>query len=166
MPRRTGISIACTPRRAPPGRSCSTASQVTGGTPKQRTLFYSTLYHSFASPRLIARKGERFTDANGQVQVAGYDRYGPVPFWDTGRNQIALLMLLEPNVVQDIMRSELDRARERGYMNTSFHGDHAVFLYDGAWQRGIAVRLCRRVRVPAQERDRSERPARLSRRIS
>jgi len=112
--------------------------EVSGGTPKQRTLFYSTLYHAFASPRLIARKGDHFTGADGKAQVAGYDRYGPVPFWDTGRNQITLLMLLEPQVVQDIMRSELDRARETGYMNTSFHGDHAVFLYDGAWQRGIS----------------------------
>jgi predicted alpha-1,2-mannosidase len=111
--------------------------EVTGGTPKQRMLFYSTLYHSFASPRLIARKGQPITDAAGHTQIAGYNRYGPVPFWDTGRNQIALLMLLEPDVVQDIMRSELDSAREHGYMNTSFHGDHAVFLYDGAWQRGI-----------------------------
>lgn len=111
--------------------------QVTGGTPKQRMLFYSTLYHSFASPRMIARKGEHYTDADGRDHVADYDHYGPVPFWDTGRNQIALLMLLEPTVVQDIMRSELDRARERGYMNTSFHGDHAVLLYDGAWRRGI-----------------------------
>lgn len=111
--------------------------EVTGGTPKQRMLFYSTLYHSFASPRLVARKGDHFAGADGKVQVASYDRYGPVPFWDTGRNQITLLMLLEPKVIQDIMRSELDRARERGYMHTSFHGDHAVFLYDGAWQRGI-----------------------------
>ena len=111
--------------------------EVSGGTPKQRMLFYSTLYHSFASPRLVARKGERITGADGHVEVAAYDRYGPVPFWDTGRNQITLLMLLEPGVVQDIMRSELDRARERGYMDTSFHGDHAVFLYNGAWQRGI-----------------------------
>jgi predicted alpha-1,2-mannosidase len=111
--------------------------EVTGGTAKQRMLFYSTLFQSFASPRLVARKGERFTDSNGQVRVAEHDRYGPVPFWDTGRNQIVLLMLLEPDVVQDIMRSELDMARERGYMNTSFHGDHAVLLYDGAWQRGI-----------------------------
>jgi predicted alpha-1,2-mannosidase len=101
-------------------------------------LFYSTLYHAFASPRLLARKGERYTDANGHVQVASYNHYGPVPYWDTGRNQIVLLMLLEPQAVQDIMRSELDRARERGYMETSFHGDHAVLLYDGAWQRGIA----------------------------
>ncbi|BFI95099.1 MAG: GH92 family glycosyl hydrolase [Rhodanobacter sp.] len=111
--------------------------QVTGGTPKQRMLFYSTLYHSFASPQLVARKGERFTGADGKVHVAGYDRYGPVPFWDTGRNQIVLLMLIEPNVVQDIMRSELDRAREHGYMDTSFHGDHASLMYDGAFQRGI-----------------------------
>lgn len=111
--------------------------QVEGGTPKQRMLFYSTLYHSFASPRMIARKGEHYTDSKGDDRVADYDHYGPVPFWDTGRNQITLLMLMQPAVVQDIMRSELDRARERGYMNTSFHGDHAVFLYDGAWQRGI-----------------------------
>jgi predicted alpha-1,2-mannosidase len=112
--------------------------EVTGGTAKQRMLFYSTLYHAFASPRLLARKGERYTDANGHVQVTSYNHYGPVPYWDTGRNQIVLLMLLEPQAVQDIMRSELDRARERGYMETSFHGDHAVLLYDGAWQRGIA----------------------------
>jgi predicted alpha-1,2-mannosidase len=111
--------------------------EVSGGTPKQRELFYSTLYHSFASPRLVARKGEHFTDAKGHTEITDYDRYGPVPFWDTGRNQVALLMLIEPKVIQDIMRSELDRARVRGYMDTSFHGDHAVFMYDGAWQRGI-----------------------------
>jgi len=111
--------------------------QVSGGTPKQRMLFYSTLYHSFASPQMVARKGQPFTDAHGQTQIASYDHYGPVPFWDTGRNQIVLLMLLEPKVLQDIMRSELDRARERGYMDTSFHGDHAVLMYDGAWRRGI-----------------------------
>lgn len=111
--------------------------EVRGGTPKQRMLFYSTLYHSFASPWLVARKGEPFTGADGHTVTAEYDHYGPVPFWDTGRNQIALLMLLEPEVVRDIMHSELDMARERGYMNTSFHGDHAVLLYDGAMRRGI-----------------------------
>jgi predicted alpha-1,2-mannosidase len=112
-------------------------AQVTGGTAKQRMLFYSTLFQSFASPRLIAAKGEAFTDAHGRVQTATYDRYGPVPFWDTGRNQIVLMELMEPSVIENVMRSELDMARERGYMNTSFHGDNAVFLYLGAWKRGI-----------------------------
>ncbi|WP_202804590.1 GH92 family glycosyl hydrolase [Sphingomonas sp. PR090111-T3T-6A] len=111
--------------------------QVTGGTEKQRQLFYSTLFQSFASPRLEARKGEPFTDHKGETKIASHDRYSPVPFWDTGRNQIVLLELMEPEVVQDIMASELDMARERGFMNTSFHGDNAVFLYLGAWRRGI-----------------------------
>lgn len=111
--------------------------EVTGGTPKQRKLFYSTLFQSFASPRLVAGKGERFIGRDGQVRTADYNRYSPVPFWDTGRNQLVLLELMEPELTQDVMRSELDMARERGFMNTSFHGDHAVLMYLGAWERGI-----------------------------
>ena len=111
--------------------------EVTGGAPTQRRLFYSTLFHSFASPQLIAAKAERFIASNGQLTMAEYDRYRPVPFWDTGRNQIVLLQLMEPELVQNVMRSELDMARARGFMNTSFHGDNAVLLYLGAMERGI-----------------------------
>jgi len=111
--------------------------EVTGGTEKEKMLFYSCLFHSFASPRLLARKGEQFTASDGQVKTAEYDRYGPVPFWDTGRNQVALLTLLEPGVKLDILRSQLDMARESGYMGTSFHGDHAVLMYLGDWERGL-----------------------------
>jgi predicted alpha-1,2-mannosidase len=111
--------------------------EVRGGTEKQRMLFYSCLYHSFASPRLVARKGEEFTAQDGKVQTASYDRYGPVPLWDTGRNQIVLLTMLEPDVKADILRSQLDMARESGYMGTSFHGDNAVFMYLGDWERGL-----------------------------
>lgn len=111
--------------------------EVTGGTPKQRKLFYSTLFQSFASPRLVARKGERFIARGGKAITVANDRYSPVPFWDTGRNQLVLLELMEPALIQDVMRSELDMARERGFMNTSFHGDNAVFMYLGAMERGI-----------------------------
>jgi len=111
--------------------------EVKGGTAKQRELFYSCLYHSFYSPHLLARKGEDFTGPKGVVEKAEYDRYGPVPLWDTGRNQIVLLTLLEPDTKVNILRSELDDARERGYMETSFHGDNAVFMYLGDWERGL-----------------------------
>ncbi|HEX3471201.1 MAG TPA: GH92 family glycosyl hydrolase [Silvibacterium sp.] len=113
------------------------AIQVKGGTEKEKMLFYSCLYHSFASPQLVARKGEEFQTRDGQVETATYDRYNGVPFWDTGRNQIVLLTLLEPDVKLDILKSQLDRARERGYMGTSFHGDNAVFMYLGDWERGL-----------------------------
>jgi len=111
--------------------------EVKGGTEKERMLFYSNLFHSFASPRLVAHKGERVTGLDGQSRVADHDRYGPVPFWDTGRNQIVLLTLLEPDVKVDILASTLEMAKESGYLQTSFHGDHGVFMYLGDWQRGL-----------------------------
>jgi predicted alpha-1,2-mannosidase len=111
--------------------------EVKGGTEKERTLFYSNLFHSFASPRLVARKGDSFTGPDGQPRIADHDRYGPVPFWDTGRNQIVLLTLVEPDVKVDILASTLDMAKESGYLQTSFHGDHGVFMYLGDWQRGL-----------------------------
>lgn len=111
--------------------------EVKGGSEKEKMLFYSCLLHSFASPRLVARKGEQFTGLDGKAETADYDRYGPVPFWDTGRNQIELLSLLEPEAKLDILRSQLDMARESGHMGTSFHGDHAVLMYLGDWQRGL-----------------------------
>jgi len=111
--------------------------EVKGGTEHERVLFYSNLYHSFASPRLVARKGESFRGLDGQVKIAEHDRYGPVPFWDTGRDQLVLLTLVEPSVKEDILSSTLDMAKETGYMQTSFHGDHAVWMYLGDWQRGL-----------------------------
>jgi predicted alpha-1,2-mannosidase len=111
--------------------------EIKGGSEKEKMLFYSCLLHSFASPRLVARKGEQFTGLDGESKTAEYDRYDPVPFWDTGRNQIVLLTLLEPEVKVDILRSQLDMARESRYMGTSFHGDNAVFMYLGDWERGL-----------------------------
>lgn len=111
--------------------------EVEGGTEQQKMLFYSCLLHAFTSPRLIARKGESFTGLDNKQHTADHDRYGPVPFWDTGRNQIVLLTLLEPEVKENILQSELDMARESGYMGTSFHGDNAVFMYLGDWERGL-----------------------------
>jgi len=111
--------------------------QVEGGTERQRQLFYSTFYHSLSSPELIAKRGGLFRGLDGKTQTADYDRYSPVAFWDTGRDQITLLMLLEPDLVTNVMRTHLEMARESGWMHTSFHGDNAVFLYLGAWERGI-----------------------------
>ena len=110
-------------------------------------LFYSCLYHSFYSPQLRAKKGEQFLEPRRNAVNATYDRYGPVPLWDTGRNQIVLLTLLEPEVKDNILQSELDEARESGYMETSFHGDNAVFMYLGDWERGLALRLGWHLRI-------------------
>ncbi|HEX3627196.1 MAG TPA: GH92 family glycosyl hydrolase [Verrucomicrobiae bacterium] len=110
--------------------------QIKGGTDHERRFFYSAYYHCFYSPRLIAKRGAPFRDLNGERQVADYDRYTGVPFWDTGRDQITLLMLLEPDLITNVLQTHLEMARESGWMDTSFHGDNAVFLYLGCWERG------------------------------
>lgn len=98
--------------------------EIKGGTEKQRTLFYSTLYHSLLTPRLDGKRD-------------GYDRYSPIAFWDTGRNQTVLLTLLEPGVKINILRTHLEMARESGWMHTSFFGDHAALMYLGDMERGL-----------------------------
>jgi len=111
--------------------------EVKGGTEHQRELFYSTLYNSLLTPRLITKKGAPLRGRDAAGRVADYDRYSPIAFWDTGRNQIVLLTLLEPDVKTNILRTHLDMARESGWMHTSFYGDHAVFMYLGDWERGL-----------------------------
>ncbi|HZU09419.1 MAG TPA: GH92 family glycosyl hydrolase [Pseudacidobacterium sp.] len=111
--------------------------EVEGGTEKEKTLFYSCLYHSFASPHLLARKGEQFIGEDHKLHTADYDRYDQVPLWDTGRNQVVLLTMLEPDTKVNILRSQLDIARESGYMGTSFHGDNADLMFLGDWERGL-----------------------------
>lgn len=112
--------------------------EVKGGTEKQREMFYSTLYHSLMTPRLVAKKGEPLRRRDGgENSVAEYDRYTPIALWDTGRNQVVLLTLLEPEIKVDILRSHLDMARREGFMHTSFHGDNGVTMYLGDWERGL-----------------------------
>jgi predicted alpha-1,2-mannosidase len=111
--------------------------EVKGGTEHQRELFYSTLYNSLLTPRLLVKKGTVFHHRDGTSAVAEYDRYSPIAFWDAGRDQIVLLTLLEPDVKTNILRTHLEMARESGWMWTSFYGDHAVFMYLGDWERGL-----------------------------
>lgn len=111
--------------------------EVKGGTEHQREMFYSTLYNSLLTPRLITKKGTPLRGRDAAGQVADYDRYSPIAFWDTGRNQIVLLTLLEPDVKTNILRTHLEMARESGWMHTSFYGDHAVFMYLSDWARGL-----------------------------
>ncbi len=114
------------------------ALEVKGGTDKQRSIFYSSLYHAFASPTLVARQGEEFIGLDGKSHIARSDRYDLVPYWDTGRNQLALMTLLEPELKLNVLRSQLEMAKETGWMGTSFHGDHAVAMYLGDWGRGLS----------------------------
>ena len=111
--------------------------EVEGGSEKERVLFYSTLYNSLLTPRLITRKGDPLRGRFSDSRIAEYDRYTPAALWDTGRNQLVLLTLLEPELKTNLLRTHLEMAKESGWMHTSFYGDHAVLMYLGDWERGL-----------------------------
>ena len=113
--------------------------EVQGGTEKERMLFYSNLYHSFASPRLVRTKGRpvprtRRTDEDGSITTATAPyRSGTLD----AINSFSSYHWSSPSQRRYSKLHARDGKRD-GYMQTSFHGDHAVWMYLGDWQRGLS----------------------------
>ena len=110
---------------------------VSGGTERQKGLFYSTLYRSFLWPALRSDFNGDFTDQKGNVVNKGFSYYTEPSLWDDYRNKLVLLGMLSPKVTEDVIRSLIDKGEKTGFMPTFFHGDHAAPFIAGTYLRGI-----------------------------
>lgn len=111
--------------------------KVSGGTEKQRWVFYSSLYRSFLWPALRSDINGEFTDAKGEVVNKGFRYYTDPSFWDDYRNKLLLLGMISPNVAADVINSITDKGEKTGFMPTFFHGDHASTFVTGSYLRGL-----------------------------
>lgn len=112
--------------------------KVSGGSEREKGIFYSTLYRSFLWPALRSDINGDFTDETGEVVNEGFHYYTNPSFWDDYRNKLVLLAMLSPDVTADIIKSITDKGEKRGgYMPTFFHGDHASVFVAGSYLRGI-----------------------------
>jgi predicted alpha-1,2-mannosidase len=111
--------------------------QVTGGTDRQKGLFYSCLYRSFLWPALRSDINGEYTDMNGKVVNKGFNYYTEPSIWDDYRNKDVLLAMLSPKVANDVVKSLIDKGNARGFMPTFFHGDHASAIVAGYYLRGL-----------------------------
>lgn len=112
--------------------------KVSGGTKREKGIFYSTLYRSFLWPALRSDTNGDFTDEQGNVTNTGFRYYTNPSFWDDYRNKLVLLGMITPDVTADIIKSIIDKGEKRGgYMPTFFHGDHASVFVAGSYLRGI-----------------------------
>ncbi len=111
--------------------------KITGGTQRQKELFYSSLYRSFLWPALRSDVNGDFTDANGNIGNKGFRYYTNPSLWDTYRNKLVLLGMLQPDVTADVIQSLIDKGKKMGFMPTFFHGDHAAPFIVGSYLRGI-----------------------------
>jgi len=118
-------------------RTLLNSVEVEGGTDKERTLFYSSLYRSCLWPVLRSDVDGRYIGADGKEDTADFNYYTLPSLWDTYRNKLPLLTLIEPEIKLDIIRSTVDMGTKRGWMPTFFHGDHATSMIVGSYLRGL-----------------------------
>ena len=110
---------------------------VSGGTKRQKELFYSCLYRSFLWPALRSDLNGQFKDSSGNIVKKDFAYYTKPSLWDTYRNKLVLLGLLSPEVTNDVISSLIDMGKRNGFMPTFFHGDHAAPFISGSYLRGI-----------------------------
>ncbi|WP_010662981.1 GH92 family glycosyl hydrolase [Marinilabilia salmonicolor] len=111
--------------------------KVSGGTQRQKELFYSSLYRSFLWPALRSDVNGEFLNVGGEIVKKDFKYYTNPSLWDTYRNKLVLLGMLSPGVTNDVIRSLIDRGEITGFIPTFFHGDHAAPFISGSYLRGI-----------------------------
>ena len=98
--------------------------EISGGTQKQRQLFYTALYRSFMMPTLFTEQGGHylgFDDAEHTVD--GFTYYTDMSLWDTFRSLHPLITLLDPTLSRDFIVSLIKMAEQGGYLPKWPHGN-------------------------------------------
>ena len=106
---------------------------------KNKTIFYTALYHSLLVPWIISDGDGRYRGPDGLVHITGgkhqYDGFSP---WDTFRSLHPLLCLLFPERQSDMVASMLDIYRQTGHLPTeSMTGNHVVPIITDTYLKGI-----------------------------
>ena len=104
---------------------------VTGGTEKQKTIFYTALYHSLGRMTDITEYGRYYSGYDHQVHDAGgHDFYVDDGLWDTYRSEHPLQLLLDAKGQQDIVRSYLRMYEQSGWLPSfpGLTGDRPVMI--------------------------------------
>ena len=92
---------------------------VTGGTQKQRTVFYTALYHSLLMPSIFNDTDGRYLGFDGQIHrvASGHNIYDNYSGWDVYRSQMPLVALLDPQRMQDIAQSIVLMDQQGGWID-------------------------------------------------
>ncbi len=91
--------------------------EVTGGTERQRTIFYTALYRSLGRMTNITEGGRYYSGYDHAVHAArGHDFYVDDGLWDTYRSMHPLQLLLDARQQEDMIRSYLRMYKQSGWL--------------------------------------------------
>ena len=120
---------------------------VEGGTPQQRQMFYTALYHTQLHPNILQDVNGQYPEMeNGKIGVTQGNRYTVFSLWDTYRNLHQLQTLLFPDSQLDMVRSMISMYKEWGWMpkwelfgreTWTMEGDPAIPVITDTWLKGL-----------------------------
>ncbi len=92
---------------------------VSGGTPAERTVFYTALYHSLLMPSIFSDTDGRYLGFDRQIHTApdGHPIYANFSGWDIYRSEIPLLAMIEPRRMQDMAQSIVLMYQQGGWID-------------------------------------------------
>ncbi len=91
---------------------------VSGGTPAERTVFYTALYHSLLIPSIFSDADGRYLGFDGQIHSTAPDHpiYANWSGWDIYRSEIPLLAMIEPRRMEDMAQSLVLMYQQGGWI--------------------------------------------------
>lgn len=123
--------------------------KVSGGSEKDKEVFYTALYHALIHPNILNDVNGEYplmeNDGTGRVPE-GENRYTVFSLWDTYRNLHQLMTLVYPERQLDMVRSMTGIYREWGWMpkwelygreTFTMEGDPAIPVIADTWLKGL-----------------------------
>lgn len=121
--------------------------KVEGGTPAQREVFYTALYHTLLHPNILQDvNGEYPAMERGEIRTTQGNRYTVFSLWDTYRNLHQLLTLVYPERQMEMVRTMVDMYKESGWLpkwelygreTFTMEGDPSIPVIVDTWKKGL-----------------------------
>lgn len=92
---------------------------VSGGTPVERKVFYTALYHSLLMPTIFSDADGRYLGFDGQIHTVakGHQVYANYSGWDIYRSEMPLLAMIEPRRTEDMAQSVVLMYQQGGWID-------------------------------------------------
>jgi len=91
---------------------------IDGGSPAERTVFYTALYHSLLMPSLYNDADGRYLGFDDRIHhvATGHNVYDNYSGWDIYRSQMPLVAMIDPQRMQDIAESIVLMFQQGGWV--------------------------------------------------
>jgi predicted alpha-1,2-mannosidase len=114
---------------------------------KDKTIFYTSLYHLLLQPSNIADVDGKYRGADNKIHRSlSHEYYSTLSNWDVFRGAFPLLQILVPEKINAIVNSMIDHCKVSGLLpiwtawgqdNYCMIGNHAIPMIASAWKNGF-----------------------------